>query len=82
MNDERLNALCWASGITTHYDGREVPRSTKERLLAALGVSEDRAPEAAGLPDFHADPEARAPLPETLRRAPAWGLFCQLYELR
>ncbi|RME17567.1 MAG: 4-alpha-glucanotransferase, partial [Alphaproteobacteria bacterium] len=66
----------------THYDGREVPRATKERLLAALGVREDRPPEAAGLPDFHADPEARAPMPETLRRAPAWGLFCQLYELR
>ncbi len=82
MDSDALNALCWASGITTHYDGREVSDATKQALLAALGVSETVSPEAAGVPDFHAVPSARCHLPDWLESAPTWGVFCQLYELR
>jgi 4-alpha-glucanotransferase len=82
MDKTGLNALCWASGITTHYGDREVPDATKHRLLTALGVSADTPPEAAGLPDFHAEPQSTCALPGWLDAAPTWGLFCQLYELR
>ncbi len=82
MDRDTLNALCWASGITTHYGAREVPDATKHALLAALGVSETVSPEAAGVPDFHARPDAVCALPDWLMEAPTWGLFCQLYELR
>lgn len=82
MDRDALNALCWASGITTHYGDREVPDSTKQALLAALGVSEAVPPQAAGVPDFHAVPDAVCHLPGWLAETPTWGLFCQLYELR
>jgi 4-alpha-glucanotransferase len=82
MDQDRLNALCWASGITTYSGGREVPEATKRRLLAALGVSEHTPPEIAGVPDFHGIPDAAAAMPDWLEAAPTWGLFCQLYELR
>jgi 4-alpha-glucanotransferase len=82
MDRDALNALCWASGITTHYGEREVPDATKHALLAALGVSETVSPEAAGVPDIHAQPDAICALPDWLAEAPTWGLFCQLYELR
>ncbi|GKY88938.1 4-alpha-glucanotransferase [Sinisalibacter aestuarii] len=82
MDRNRLNELCWASGITTHYGHREVPDETKLSLLAALGVDEATPPGAAGVPDFHGQPDARAAMPDWLAAAPTWGLFCQLYELR
>ncbi len=84
MNRDALNALCWASGITTHYGDREIPDHTKETLLAALGVTPETGPEAAGVPDFHASPAPTdvCHLPNWLTDAPAWGVFCQLYELR
>lgn len=82
MDKQTLNELCWASGITTQYGQREVPDETKMRLLAALGVSESISPEAAGVPDFHARPDATCAMPDWLVEAPTWGVFCQLYELR
>ncbi len=84
MDTHALDALCWASGITTGYDGRTVPDATKIKLLDALGVPLGTAPEAAPVPDFHSDPAmaGACPLPDWLDEAPAWGLFCQLYELR
>ncbi|OIP82020.1 MAG: 4-alpha-glucanotransferase [Rhodobacterales bacterium CG2_30_65_12] len=82
MDNQSLNQLCWASGITTHYGGREVPEGTRRQLLAALGVSEDTPPEAAGVPDFHTPPTARCAMPDWLAQSSTWGLFCQLYELR
>jgi 4-alpha-glucanotransferase len=82
MDRDTLNALCWAAGITTHYGEREVPDDTKRALLAAIGVTEAVPPDAAGVPDFHRQPDARCALPDWLTHAPTWGLFCQLYELR
>jgi len=82
MDRDALNALCWATGITTHYGEREIPDDTKRALLAALGVSETVSPEAAGGPDFHAAPYSACHMPDWLEAAPTWGLFCQLYELR
>jgi len=79
MNENGIDPICWQAGITTGYDGRAVPESTKHALLAALGISPD-APDFTRVPDFTADPAGagRCPVPER----PAWGLFCQLYELR
>ena len=84
MDADALNRLCWAAGITTHYGDREVPEATKHALLAALGVSEEKPPEEAGLPRYDTDPyqAGAAPLPDWLRERRTWGLFCQLYELR
>jgi 4-alpha-glucanotransferase len=82
MDRTRLNELCWASGITTHYGNREVPDESKLSLLAALGVSDDMPPDLAGVPDFHTVPDASAAMPDWLEAAPTWGLFCQIYELR
>ncbi|MEJ2000382.1 MAG: 4-alpha-glucanotransferase [Maritimibacter sp.] len=84
MDGHALDALCWASGITTGYDGRAVPDATKVKLLTALGVPLNTPPDQAPVPDFHADPAAAGacPLPDWLDGSPAWGLFCQLYELR
>ncbi|HCQ63950.1 MAG TPA: 4-alpha-glucanotransferase [Rhodobacteraceae bacterium] len=84
MDADALNRLCWAAGITTHYGDREVPEATKHALLAALGVSETKPPEDAGLPPYDTDPAraGAAPLPAWLRDNRTWGLFCQLYELR
>lgn len=84
MDSHALDTLCWASGITTWYENRTIPDATKVKLLTALGVPLDTPPDAAPVPDFHADPAAAGacPLPDWLTDAPAWGLFCQLYELR
>lgn len=82
MDNHRLNELCWASGITTHYGHREVPAATRKGLLSALGVDAATPPDVAGVPDFHATPNAACAMPDWLAGAPTWGLFCQLYELR
>lgn len=82
MDENTLNSLCWASGITTQYGDRQVPRETRLALLAALGVDDEHGPEAAGVPDFHRPPDAVCALPDWLTEAPTWGFFCQLYELR
>ncbi|MCB1348804.1 MAG: 4-alpha-glucanotransferase, partial [Maritimibacter sp.] len=84
MDADALNRLCWAAGITTHYGDREVPEATRHALLAALGVREGLSPEAAGLPRYDTDPAiaGAAPIPHWLENRRAWGLFCQLYELR
>ena len=65
-----LDALCRRHGIATAYGERAVPDATKRLILTRLGVE---------IPD---DEPHACHLPEGLREAPAWGLFCQLYELR
>ena len=79
MNDNAMDPLCWRAGITTGYEGRMVPDSTKRALLTALGI--DPATQDLGkVPDFAADPADAGSCPVPQR--PGWGLFCQLYELR
>lgn len=69
-----------ARGITTSYpqpDGgeRKVPDSTLRAILDALGDAPPAPLDPGGpLPACH--------LPDGLRAAPGWGVFCQLYELR
>lgn len=67
-----------------HGTRRRVPAATRRTMLRALGVDPE-----AGVPGgpprdrrMFAPPDARCFVPPGLRRAPAWGLFCQLYELR
>ncbi|SIT86663.1 4-alpha-glucanotransferase [Pontibaca methylaminivorans] len=62
---------------------RHVPAATRRALLAALGADPDGPPPAGPPPDrgMRAG-DARCFLPPWLSQAPAWGLFCQLYELR
>ena len=62
MDNQRLNELCWASGITTQYGDRMVPDETKLALLKALGVTEDTPPDQAGVPDFHRMPDSACAL--------------------
>ena len=68
-----------ARGIATEYgqpDGtmRPVPELTFRAILSALGD--------APLPEEGAGPLPACHLPDGLRTAPGWGVFCQLYELR
>ncbi|EEW23913.1 4-alpha-glucanotransferase [Rhodobacter ferrooxidans] len=79
MSENGIDPICWRAGITTGYDGRAVPEGTKRALLAALGINPE-APDFGSVPDFSADPASAGSCPVPQR--PAWGLFCQLYELR
>ena len=63
-----LRALARRHGIATRYGDRLVPEETLRLLLGRLGVTGERGP-VCHLPDW-------------LRERPAWGVFCQLYELR
>ena len=63
-----LRALARRHGIATRYGDRPVPDETLRLLLGRLGVEGEDGP-ACHLPGW-------------LREAPAWGVFCQLYELR
>ena len=76
----RLRRLARAHGITTTYDHGDVPEGTLRAILQSLGVDPDGEPEAAARAPEAAAP-ARCHLPDWLDR-PAWGVFCQLYELR
>ena len=62
-----LRALARQNGIATHHEGRAVPDETLRLILSRIGV------EGEGV---------ACHLPGWLREAPAWGVFCQLYELR
>ena len=62
-----LRALARRHGIATRYGDRPVPDDTLRLILSRLGAEGDG--EACHLPGW-------------LREAPAWGVFCQLYELR
>ncbi len=62
-----LRALARQNGIATSHGGRPVPDETLRLILTQLGA------EGEGV---------ACHLPGWLREAPAWGVFCQLYELR
>ena len=62
-----LRALARQNGIATQHQGRPVPDETLRLILSRLGA------EGEGV-SCH--------LPDWLSQAPAWGVFCQLYELR
>ena len=62
-----LRALARRHGIATRYGDRPVPDETLRLILSRLGAEGEG--EACYLPGW-------------LREAPAWGVFCQLYELR
>ncbi len=83
MERAELEALCGRVGITTWYGDRAVPDASLVAILRALGHDPETG-DAPGLPGLHDDP-ARAGtchMPEGLAERPAWGLVCQLYELR
>ena len=63
----KLRALARQNGIATGHEGRPVPDDTLRLILSRLGA------EGEGV-SCH--------LPGWLGEAPAWGAFCQLYELR
>lgn len=79
-----LQPLCRRHGIATAYDDparpgtrRPVPEPTLRLLLDRRGADAPPAPERLAAPEGQ-----RCHLPDWLRARPAWGLFCQLYELR
>ncbi|WP_210527611.1 4-alpha-glucanotransferase [Rubellimicrobium arenae] len=83
-----LPHLCRQNGITTEYEEsgavRPVPEESLRTLLQSLGGT-SAAPVAATAPQPEM-PQVPAGLscfqPAWLERSPAWGLTCQLYELR
>lgn len=80
-----LDDLCRRAGITTHYGEAPVPEPTLRAVLGALGIDPDVQwpdPDLADLGGMDLDDEAVCHLPGWLDEAPAWGIFCQLYELR
>ncbi|WP_017929951.1 4-alpha-glucanotransferase [Limimaricola hongkongensis] len=83
-----LADLCHHHGITTEYDDpdggtRPVPEATLRLILRKIGVDPDAAASGPAAPQEMTVPEdGVCHLPGWLDRAPGWGLFCQLYELR
>ncbi len=66
-----------------HGMRRRVPAASRRALLAALGVDPNGAAPDTPAPERTLTAgAARCFVPEWLEGAPAWGLFCQLYELR
>jgi len=80
--------LAWHHGIALAYDdpaggGRPVPDETLALILRGLGADPAAPPRGRPAPRRMTVPDsARCWLPAGLAKAPAWGLFCQLYELR
>ena len=83
-----LHRMALHHGLTLSYDApdgtpRPVPEATLRLILTGMGVSLDDTPTGPGAPTTMALPQnAQCHLPDDLRDAPAWGIFCQLYELR
>ena len=77
----RLERLARRHGIATGYDHGPVPEATLEAILRALGVDPHAEPDGDAAP-ADVPVTARCHLPDWLERRPAWGVFCQLYELR
>ncbi|TFL18097.1 4-alpha-glucanotransferase [Jannaschia formosa] len=78
-----LHDLARHHGLTLRYGDRPVPDATLRLLLKGLGQDPDGPPSAPPAPNEMAVPEGVACyLPDSLRDAPGWGIFCQLYELR
>ncbi|WP_334062643.1 4-alpha-glucanotransferase [Limimaricola cinnabarinus] len=76
-------------GITTEYDDpsgegtRPVPEATLRLILRKIGVDPDGPIDGPAAPQEMEVPEdGVCHFPEWLERAPGWGVFCQLYELR
>lgn len=85
---KRLDQLARWHGIPPTYTDahgtrRRVPSASRKALLVALGIDPaGEAPETQA-PDrrLTAD-DSQCFVPQWLHDAPAWGVFCQLYELR
>ncbi|SDF35629.1 4-alpha-glucanotransferase [Limimaricola pyoseonensis] len=83
-----LAALSRHHGLTTEYDDpaggtRPVPDATLRLILEKIGVDPDAAPGGEAAATRMEVPDGGVcHLPGWLENAPAWGLFCQLYELR
>ncbi|MEM7643037.1 MAG: 4-alpha-glucanotransferase [Pseudomonadota bacterium] len=78
-----LRALARHHGLTTGYDDRAVPDATLRTILRGLGQDPDAPPQGSQVSDDMTVPDGvRCHLPRSLRDAPGWGVFCQLYELR
>lgn len=83
-----LDRLARHHGLTLEYDDpaggkRPVPDETKRLILQGLGIDPKGDPKGDPAPTrMEVTKEARCYLPDTLRHAPGWGIFCQLYELR
>ncbi|MEM7487544.1 MAG: 4-alpha-glucanotransferase [Pseudomonadota bacterium] len=78
-----MKRLARHHGLTLDYDGRPVPPETLRLILRGLGQDPDAAPDGPAAPKRMTVPKGAAcHLPRTLRDAPGWGIFCQLYELR
>jgi 4-alpha-glucanotransferase len=84
----RLDLLARWHGIPhtytdAHGTRRHVPAASRRALLAALGADPAGEVPAAPAPDRAlAAGGAECFVPSSLHAAPAWGFFCQLYELR
>ncbi|CUH40010.1 4-alpha-glucanotransferase [Jannaschia seosinensis] len=78
-----MKRLARHHGLTLEYDGREVPQETLRLILDGLGQDPDGPPTGPAAPKrMNVPKEARCYLPPSLRDAPGWGIFCQLYEIR
>lgn len=83
-----LHSLCRHHGITTEYpeqddEPRSVPEESLGLVLASLGVDPEAAPEGASAAALLQAPQGvTCYCPPWLPDAPAWGITCQLYELR
>lgn len=92
MTQSELDRLCQHHGIATAYDDpqagekggkRPVPDATKRLILTQIGVDPGGPPTGQAVPQSLAAPQGVACYcPDWLLAQPAWGIFCQLYELR
>lgn len=83
MNPILLDQLCQLFGITTEYGEDHVSEATKRKVLSALGVVIPDLPvETLDAAVAEAGEDHRCFVPGWLEEAPAWGIFCQIYELR
>ncbi|UWQ21753.1 4-alpha-glucanotransferase [Jannaschia sp. W003] len=78
-----LHDLARHHGLTLAYEGRPVPDATLRLLLRDLGVDPVGTPEGPpAATEMRVPEDGRCFLPQSLRDAPGWGVFGQLYELR
>ncbi len=83
-----LHDLARHHGLTLDYElpgggWRPVPDETIRLILRGLGQDPDGPATGAPAPVAMEVPaDGRCYLPDGLREAPGWGVFCQLYELR
>ncbi len=78
-----MKRLARHHGVTLEFDGRKVPQATLRLILAGLGQDIDGAPTGPAAPERISVPDdAVCYLPPSLKDAPGWGIFCQLYEIR